>query len=414
MFSRSTPLPPLQNVPQNYNNLTMSTINNEIQTMKQKLLILNQIYENYFNQFPRNLSKSLNTINNLININSKKINKNRLKLLREALSNNNKNVDALSAEINVYFEENNFDPNINNSMKHQFTDYENVLIDQNRIVLNNVKSKINDSIQKYIEEFNQIKKKTKKNEVSNKFQFTSPFSNNKEMKQNDKLPANQFSTLETLRNLEMHNERIHSLEDKVDLAIYRQDDIDDLGIDESNQNLKLLINRNHEDIRQLMLKSNILSQKFYHPLPTFQMTNKKTKKRKYVRQYEFHQFLKDIEQVNDRIDERINDLEDSSFEKIQAFNSRIDEVEDQIVNFENNVKELNDMISRINDRVNTVEAKQDEIIKTSAVINKSDLSNILESFQGKLSQIQKEAKNDIDSLRKQLDEFEYKINELDY
>ncbi|OHS97287.1 hypothetical protein TRFO_09571 [Tritrichomonas foetus] len=404
MFTQTTPLPPLQ--PQNTTSqdvFTASNIRTEMTKMQQSLQRCNQIYNDYFSNIPPNIPGSIKSIQDSLNNISKETQKNFYQNFQKSLSKYNSLYDTLSASLKHHIE-----TTQNMGQADSFSDkipaFEKSLEFQNKKLLENLERQLNEKV-------NNSEMKTKEKIEEPKFKLVSPFSESQKIDAQKIVSKEKtFSTLDTVLNLEKHNERLQSLENKIDIALNRQKEIQSASENETHQKISDIIFENHVKVRNLAIKANVIAQKFYHPPPVLNEEKPyiQMKKKSNVKLIEFNAFTNNVNALNEKLLGQIDFFETTAHNKISDFNKRVDQVESTVIDFEKSINQMNEMITEMNERIDNVEVKQDEMIssKGNTIIGKSALTNLIDSFRAQLAVIQKEAKNEIAQLKKQLDTIE--------
>ncbi|KAK8834512.1 hypothetical protein M9Y10_012880 [Tritrichomonas musculus] len=399
MLAQSMPLPPLKaSNQQKTESLTAANIRSDMNKIQQSLQRSNQIYNDYFSDIPPNISESLQIIQDYQDCISKEIQKNKLDLLKAKLRKYNYVVDSLSTKLQQHV-----DKSLNGEQTDFFAEvfpsFEQSLLEQNQKVLESFEKLILQKVDYY-------EQKAKVQSDTPKYKFKSPFTSSNPKKQIQKSSKQAFSTLDTVLDLKKHNQRIQSLESKVNILLNKQKETEAALKNDTSREVAESVIKNHQQIKQLSIKSQVLTKKIeYQPLQNKNDQPSITfKSQSNVEQHEFDQFSQNVNELNEKILAQIESFENFSEQKINGFIEAVDSIELKIVDFENSVNSLNKLMANVNEKIERAEENYDEIAlnKISPKISHSDISKLIESFKLKLSAIQDEAINEIEQLRLQL------------
>lgn len=410
MLSQTIPLPPLKASNQRQlESYLPGNIRSEMNKIQQSLQRSNQLFNDYLSDIPLDISESLQEIQESQNSISKEIRKNKLDNIKEKLSKYNSTVDSLSSDFYNHIELAQTNGQID-FFAEIFPSFKESLITQNQTILDNLEKQL-------LEKVNDYEQKIKIHDDTSQYKLKSPFSDlesKKHKKEKKESEIESFSTLDTVLNLEKHNKRLQSLENKIEIALNRQKESQiALKKDKTKQTTDSVM-QNHEKIKKLLIQSRVISKKIEHPIPRISDDQPEItfKKKSNVEQYEFENFSRNINELNDKIITQIESFESFAEQKISGFNQNVEAVEQKVVDFENMISQLNELVGDINQKIEHAEDNYDELEnnKNSFQINHSDISDIINSFKTKLSTIQSEARNEIEQLKLQLNTLESKYS----
>lgn len=409
MFESNLPLPPLKASNQRASESILAlNIRSEISKIQQSLQRSNQLYIDYFSDVPFDISESLRTIQESQNSISKKVQKNKLEEFKKKTNKYFSKIDSLTKTLQNHINSYQISGQTD-FFAENFPSFEKSLITQNQIILENLEKKLFEKIDEY-------EKQMKMETGSPQYKFELNFSNSskQQAQEKEKNEVQTFSTLNTVLDLERHNRRLQSLEDKIEIAVNQQKEIRTASEKDVSRQIAEKINENHEKIRNLLIKSQKIKRRIEHPPPPIpdEPPPIKFRKKSNIEQYEFDQFSNKVNESNDRILAQIEYFENFSEQKISGFNQSVEMIEQKVADFEASVSNLNDLLASVNQKIEDAEDNFDDLVKNKKEpqFNHSDLSIVIDSFKTKLAEIQNEARDEIEKLKLQLNLLESKCS----
>lgn len=404
------PLPPLkansQRIPDSY---LAVNIRSEMSKIQHSLQRSNQLYIDYFSDIPFGISETLKAVQESHNSISKEIQKNKLEEFKTKIQKYNSTIDSLSAALRNHIDTSKINGQTN-FFAEIFPSFERTLISENQAILENLEKKLSKKVDEYEKEMDS-------QSDTSQYTFKLPFSDsssNQPKQIEEKNTTESFSTLDTVLDLEKHNLRIQSLESQVEVSLNFLKDLQIAIKKDTSRQTALSVTENHEKIQKLLIKSRLISQRIEHPPPLLPDVEPPIimKKKSNIEQYEFDQFSRDVNDVNEKILAEIESFEILSEQKISGFNQNVDIVEQKVADFENSVAQLNELVADVSQKIVNAEDNYDELErkKKPPQINGSHFAEKIKDFKSKIAVIQNEARNEIAKLKSEIKILEKKYS----
>lgn len=287
--------------------------------------------------------------------------------------------------------------------EHAYKEIERKVSLQNQALIESLKRNLEHKIEIY-------KLKTKnENAETSALTFRSPFAEAKEDDQSIPKSKSLFSTSDTISDLERHNEKIKSIEEKVEL-LQNQLKADPKAIEADE--LISLIQDNHKRLLQFQT-----DQARYESKKKLKITKRNPKgpkekmpKKEHVTSSQFTDFTNRLTDNYDMFTNQIASFKQVSEHRLQIISDRIDSTDNRITQFEQRINTINNLMESINDKIDDIDDFQEDNKGAKPIFAQQDEMNfIVQSFQNEMKDVKSKTREEIASIRKMLDDLQRSI-----